>query len=65
MNGIYLRDDDLFLPKVDKDANLFDDPDNTLVSGNKDLADSIKHVCLCCGGINGQHSVDCEESIIT
>lgn len=48
-----------FEPEKDDDHCLFDGSDELTVSGNEDPMDSIKHVCLECGGTNGNHHIDC------
>lgn len=44
-----------------EELKLFDDIDDTSVSGNEDPLDNVKSVCLSCGGVNGQHSSSCDE----
>ena len=56
-------DDEIFPSFKDKDAHLFDDLVEIPVSGNIDPLDRVKHVCLSCGCINGNHTVDCTEDL--
>ena len=61
MHGEYL-DEELFPRKRDKDAFLFDNPEELPTSGNEDPLDSVKHVCLACGRANGEHDSSCSEN---
>ena len=48
---------------MEDNENLFDhlfDGEESTCSGNEDPLDKIHQLCLICGGINGEHSIDCE-----
>jgi len=47
------------LESVMEDTILFDNPGDLTTSGNEDLLDSIKSICLDCCGVNGAHAPDC------
>lgn len=55
--------DDVFSPRVDKDAFLFDNPEEIPASGNIDPLDEVKSVCLSCGRTNGDHDPSCTEDL--